>query len=249
MSNILTCAVNLLEASTVTLTTGAAAPGYPLYRIKDRDIGRVFAGSAAVTTTIKIDQGAAGAQAVDRLFIPAGHNLSGVWLGIAYSSDDSSYTNAVTAGAWASSAADILKSWTSLVRRYWRFTITTPAAAPYFAELFISPTESWARNPQRPGGDEEDVHNVTVLRSSPGRPRYAVNGPSRRQRHYTLKNIGSAQRTQLKALWSEWRGGKPFWLCDHEGVWIYGEITAPLRLRETGAGTWGATLDFLEVPV
>ena len=247
MATIQTAHINLLELGTTTLSTGAAAAGYPLYRLYDRDLGRLFIGSAATTTVVKVDQGAGGTQAVDRLLIPSGHNLAGVTLDIEWSTDDASWTAATA--QWTGAAGDIDKSWSALTKRYWRFTMTSPAAAPQVGELWLTETTTWARNPSRPGGPQESIHNVTVAVTAEGRVRFEVNGPSLRQRNYTLRNISSAQRVQYEALWTAFGGSKPFWLVsDHEGNAIYGRFVAQPQLSEVAPGVFNATLAFLEVP-
>jgi hypothetical protein len=247
MAAIKTACVNLLESATVTLTAGTAAAGYPLYRAYDRDIGRMFAGSAAATTTIHADQGAAGAVSVSSLFVPAGHvGLVGETLSLQHSPDNSTWTDGLT--PFAPVAGDIIVDVTGGVKRYWAFSVASPAAAPQLAELFLGPVVTWGRSPSRPGGPQESLMNVTVAVSATGRPRYEINGQSLRQRNYTLYNISSAQRVGFEALWAAWAGSKPFFLCDHEGAWIYGRFTAQPGLKETAPGTYSATVSFLEVP-
>lgn len=85
---------NILETSLVSLTAGTEDSVYPLYRLYDRNIGRLFKPTLAETIEIKADQGATGNLAVDRLLIPAGHNLDGMTLDIFYSEDDINYTPA-----------------------------------------------------------------------------------------------------------------------------------------------------------
>jgi len=94
------CYINILETSTVSLSAGAEDPSYPLYRLYDRDIGKLFKANAAGTLDIKIDQGASPI-AIDRLLIPAGHNLfsAGADLQLMRSTDDITwYTDALALG-------------------------------------------------------------------------------------------------------------------------------------------------------
>ncbi len=88
------CYQNILESSTVSLSQGSQNNSYPLYRLYDRDIGRMFAGSAAATTEVKAEQGALIQNAIDSLFIPAGHNLGGMQCNLSFSDDDTTYTQA-----------------------------------------------------------------------------------------------------------------------------------------------------------
>lgn len=246
MATVLTAHVNLFADGTTTLKAGSAAAGYPLYRVHDRDPGRMFVGSAAATTIIHVDQGAGGTQAIDRLLVASGHNLAGVTLDVEWSTDDASWTAATT--QWTGAAGVIDKSWSALTKRYWRFTITSPAAAPQIGELTLTSTTTWTRNPQRPGGPQEKIHNVTVALSAEGRPRFEVNGSSLRQRGYLLTSIGSTQRAQFEALWDAWAGAKPFWCYDHEGAWIFVRFLAQPQLSERAVGYFDARCELLEVP-
>jgi hypothetical protein len=83
---------NIIETSTVTLDVGAENPSYPLYRVCDRDIGKLFKANAAGAVRIKADQGASVQVGFDRLILPAGHNLDGVPFAVQSSPDDSTYT-------------------------------------------------------------------------------------------------------------------------------------------------------------
>lgn len=246
MATIQTATVNLLETGTTTLTAGTAAAGYPLYRVHDRDLGRLFIGSAAATTTIHCDQGAGGTQALTMLFIASGHNLAGVTLDLQWSTDNVAWNDAVA--QWPGAAGDIVKTFSALTKRYWRLVMTTPAAAPQIGEVILTDPTVWTRNPARPGGPQESIHNVTVAVTAEGRVRFEVNGPSLRQRNYLLRNISSTQRTQYEALWTAFAGSKPFLLYDHEGAWIFGRFTAQPQISEVAASVFSATMAFLEVP-
>ncbi len=48
-------------------------------------------------------------------------------------------------------------------------------------------------------------------------------------------------------LWGAWGGSKPFWLCDHEGNWIYGKLSKPLNLKEDGYSRYSFDFEFMEV--
>ncbi len=238
------CYQNILETSTVTLATGAEDASYPLYRLYDRDIGRLFKTTAAVTTTVKVDQGASPA-AIDRLLIPAGHNLSGMTLDIKWSTDDITYTAAVA--QWVGAAGFINKEWASLTKRYWKFIITTPGSIPQIAELFLCPTYTWEKNPSRPNGASDPAFNIERLQSASGDIRYLKNGDPKQRRAYQMPRCREAQKDNIDALNDAWAGYKPFWLCDDAGIWIYGEITAPINLRQVAAGTYAFDFTFQEV--
>lgn len=243
------CYKNILETSTVTLSAGTSDSSYPLYRVYDRDIGKVFKTTAAVTTEIKVDQGASGNLAIDRLLIPSGHNLAGMTLDIKWSDDDVSYTAAVT--QWTGAAGNIDKSWASLTHRYWKFIITSPGSIPQIPELFLTETYIFEKNPNLPLGEMDDVFNVERSQTAGGQVRFLTHGTAKRRRNYTIKAAGETQRVNITTLNTAWSGGKPFWIYDHEGTLFYCELANPIRLTQDtenlSGGLYGFTLDVLEV--
>jgi hypothetical protein len=245
MSKVKTAHINILEASTVTLSAGTEDTDYPLARLYDRNVGRMFRPTAAETIEVKADQGAGSPEAVDRLLIPAGHNLSGMTLDILHSPDDSSYTPAVT--QWTGADGLIVKSWQPLQKRYWKFRITSPSSVPELAELFLTSSYEWARNPSRPAGRLDRVFNVERAETASGKDRFMVRGAPRRVRSYTIPGMGDAQKDELLGLNEGWAGSKPFWLYDHEGGWIYGTLTEPMDITEAAFSRYSAVLEFREV--
>ncbi len=247
MSQLIACYKNLLESATVTLSAGTEDSNYPLYRLYDRDPGLKFKPTSAVTIEIKIDQsGLSSKLAVDRLLIPPGHNLSGMTLDIKHSSDDITYIAAVA--QWSQpDNNEIVKSWSSLTKDYWKFIITSPASIPEIGDMFLSPSYTWERNPARPTGPLDLKFNVERREDAGGRPRYLQHGNPRRQRSYQLPRAVSAQRTNIEDLNTVWAGSRPFWICDHESNWIFGELISPIELIEVAYNKYAFKFDFLEV--
>ena len=142
---------NILESSAVSLAAGTEDSVYPLYRLYDRDIGRIFKTTAAETIEVKVDQGPTGNLAADRLLIPSGHNLDGMALDIKYSDNDADYYDATT--QWGQPGTGLInKSWDSATHRYWKFIMTSPVAVPEMPELFLTQTYAWEKDPARPAG-------------------------------------------------------------------------------------------------
>lgn len=244
------CYKNLLESSTVTLSAGTENASYPLYRLYDRDVGKFFKPAAATTIEIKIDQGPYNIQAADRLLIPAGHVLDRRTLDNKYSDNDSAYSPAVV--QWIQSGVGLIdKSWSSITHRYWKFIVTSPAMMPMFTELFLTQTYTWEVNPVIPTGELDDIFNVENQVTSGGYDRFLIHGIKKRQRNYSVVKRGETQRASIEALNTAWAGSKPFWLCDHEGVWIYGKLTERIKLTMEGedesGGQYSFNFNFLEV--
>ena len=240
-----TAHINLLEEAIVSLSAGTADPSYPLGRLYDRNVGRDFRATAAATIEVKVDQGAAGAQAIDRLIIPPGHNLEGMTLDIKHSSDDAVYTPATA--QWQGAEGLIEKSWAPVVKRFWKFIITAPTTVPSLAELFLTSTYEWEKNPTRPYGPFEDVHNTQNPQTSGGRDRFLVLGPPKRHRPYEVARAGESQKDEMEALYGTYIKGRPFWLCDNSGDWIYGKLQGGLDLTEVAYQRYRYSFDFIEV--
>ncbi len=236
---------NLLETSTVSLSAGTADSSYPLYRLYDRGIGRMFRITAAETLEVRIDQGASGSLAADRLLVPAGHNLDGMTLDILYSDDDASYSPAVA--QWTQSGSGLInKSWSSITHRYWKFKVTSPSSIPQLAELFLTQTYEWERDPARPAG-LGSIYNVERTVTAAGQSRFLEHGDPRRRRPYRMPRCGEAQKDNILAFDAAWAGSNPFWLEDHEGVWIFGELLRALEVREIAYQSYSFFFDFQEV--
>jgi hypothetical protein len=184
-------------------------------------------------------------EAVDRLLIPSGHTLGGETLGVKCSHDGVNYFDAVA--QWTGAAGLINKSWTAKAARYWKFVVTNPTAVPVLAELFLTNTYEWARNPSRPAGPLDDVFNVEHAQTASGQDRFLVRGAEKRRRLYHMPRCGEIQKDNILALYSEYGGSAPFWLEDHGGDWIYGQLREPLNLREVAYQSYGFDFDFLEV--
>ena len=242
---IITAHSNILESSTVSLEAGTEDPSFPLYRLCDRNIGRMFRSTLAETIEIKVDQGASGNKAIDRLLIPSGHNLSGMTLDIKYSDDDVSYSPA--AAQWAGTPGIIDKSWAPATHRYWKFIITSPGSIPEIPELFLSASYTWDKNPSRPAGALDKEHNVSNALTASGQDRFLVHGSPKLRRDYRVPRCGESQKDALLSLNDSWGGSRPFWLWDHTGQWIYGKLTAPMDITEVAYQTYSLSFGFLEV--
>lgn len=241
----ITAHLNLLESSTVTLCVGQADPLYPIYRLYDRHPARMFKSDVAQSIAIKIDQGAAGAQSVDTLLIPSGHELAGMTLDLMASDDDVTYAPVVA--QWQAAEGVIHKSWQALTRRYWKLTVTDPATAPAIAELFLTSAYQWERGPVRPVGPTDAVLAVAHEQTSTGGDRFLVAGPVRMRRVYKVHGTDEAQAQQMRLLHEAWAGARPFWLCDHEGQWIFGRLANAMELTERAYKSHDFEFHFIEV--
>ncbi len=247
MNTVKTAHTNILESGAVTLSAGSADPSGPLARLWDRNASRLFKAAAATTLEVRVDQGGtAPYESADTLMVPSGHNLDGMTLDILHCDDDASYTPAVS--QWVQSGGGLItKSWVSVAARYWKFIVTSPSSAPEFAELFITATVEWIKNPSRPAGRLDRIFNVAHTSTASGADRFLVHGLPRRRRSYGLPAIGEAQKDALLELNESWAGAKPFWMCDHTGQWMFGRLDSPLEVAEEAHQRYSARFEFLEV--
>ena len=243
---IRTAHVNMLETSSVSLLQGAEDPAFPLYRLYDRSISRPFRTSEAGTVEVLVDQGSDGPLLpANTLIIPAGHNLEGMALDLLMSEDGQSYSPAVP--QWSQSGGIIAKEWASVSKRYWKFRVTSASAVPSIPEIFLTSSYEWDRMPAWPLGPMEDEHNVIAADTQDGRRRFLRAGPPRRRRKYSVPHSPEGMKDEMLLLWDTWGEGRPFWLSDHDGSWIYGGLEEGLELSETSAGAYSFGFHFLEV--
>lgn len=251
MSTIITLTKNALDEAnvTVSLSSGAEDADFPLYRIYDRDIGKLFKSSdEGVNLIVNVDQSNSPIE-VDRLIIPAGHTLNGFDCELEGADSDSSGTSWTSLVSWTQGDADIIsKSFTPSTYDYLQFTIdAVSSGAPVrsFSELYIPPSYTWERNPTLPA-EIETMFNVERNSDASGVSRFLERGDPKRRRSYQIVGITTAQRTNLEALNADWAGKKPFYLIDHEGITIFGELIAPIVIVKNDI-TYSAGFEFLEV--
>ncbi len=237
--------INILETSSVSLSTGSASTSYPLGRICDRDIGRCFHAASSATLEILINQGTAGGS-VDRFMIPPGHNLMGMALSLQNSTNNSTF-----ATVWATTQADtalINATIASGIAQYWKLKITSPATAPQIPELFLTKDYEWESDPYLYSvGSLDDIFNVENDVSAGGQDRFLVHGNPKKQRNYRVVGADSTQKDNILALNNAWAGSKPFWLLDHSSEWIYGKLVSPLNLKIEDRNIYSFDFNFLEV--
>lgn len=167
--------------------------------------------------------------AVDCLIVPGGHNLKNMTLKIDYS--DNYYTWTQLVAEWTQSDNDqIIKSFELNTNRYIRLTIYS-SVMPQVAELFLGPSYTFEENPNLPYGPFDPEFNVENRVVSGGADRFLIHGDAKRRRFYDCTLKRETQKASALMLNDAWAGSKPFWLCDHDGVWIYGKLDAPLNIR------------------
>jgi hypothetical protein len=237
---------NILENSTVTVTTENTA--FPRYRLYDRDVGKLFKGnSIPANFYITLDQGATTQYEVDRLIIPAGHNLNGLLVKLQYSTDNFS-SNIVDASSWTQSGSGLIdKSFTAQTKRYWRLNIAAPASAPQLAEMFLTRAYSLAKGPAYEGLSDAYRRNNERLETRSGRVRSVKFGELRRYRKYVIQNLPASQKTEFESWEELCEGVKSVYITDHNSETYFCEILNEIQFRPVSSSLWGVDLDLLEV--
>ena len=162
-----------------------------------------FAASAA-DHYIQIDRGAGLAlEAIDRMWIPPGHNFEGVTLRLR-SADDAAFTSGVTAlaedEADETSEQAIDRTATSSTQRYVRLDFPLDSGTWQLGELVLSRTRTTVRGPAR-GWQDELAANVESLALRSGAEAVLVQGVNRRRIALPYRDVTEAAAlTLLNAL-------------------------------------------------
>lgn len=245
MPTAILCYRNILESGTVTVTSENAA--FPKPYLYDRDIGFLFKGaSTPANFYITIDQGASLSYEVDRLMIPAGHNLDGLSLKLQYSTDNFA-ADINDAVAWTQSGSGLIdKTFTAQTKRYWRLNIASPAAAPELAEMFLTKAVPFIYNPEF-GGPVGKKRNVDRTESRAGLAQKIKNGEARRTYKYAWSILETAEKTLFEAWDDHCEGVKNFYLIDTDAITIFVERLGDLMFTPIGPGQYQTAFDLLEV--
>jgi len=221
--------INILETSTVTLVGASEDPDYPLYRLYDRNIGRLAKTDTTDNQDIKVQQ-LGGNQVVNTLFIPAGHNLDGVTMNLRYSDDGITYFYA--SSQWSQSGeGQILKEFAAQTREYWMTNCSAFSNPPEASEYYLTFLYSFVCAPLY-GLSDGDHHNVSRNETKSGIAHFLSHGESRRQMSYKLNNISSAEKTEMESWNNEWAGYKPFLFVDHNANVFFAELASPIKFQQ-----------------
>jgi len=240
------CYRNILETSTVTVTTEDTS--FPKYRLYNRDIGKLFKGTAfASPFAIVANQGASPIYDVDRLIIPVGHNLNGLACSLRYSTDNFGSDDHEAVGWTQGDALLIDKEFTLANKQYWKLNITAPATIIQMPEMFLTKSYAFERNPNY-GLKDGKTKNIEDLETRSGSLRLVKSGEPRRYRSYQLTKIESTQKTNLQTWDDHCEGIKSLYLEDHTGdlffAWL---VTKDLIFEMEKENRWATGMDFKEV--
>ncbi len=216
----------------------AAATGFPVDNLIDDRAGSLFKfTSSGANSTIDIDRGAAGLEAVDRLIIPAGHNFTGTY---DLEADDnagfSSPTTLVSAATWTANGAQHDISFGANTEQFLR--IKWLATAQWEVPQIV-----WTRvrtlvvGPNSIYGDQLEDNTIHFVKLS-GAIASLQLGVDRRRFQYEYRFIEAADEAVFAAIWNQTKTVNPFWLdpaFDDEAV-IWMKFEGPIeRVTDTEA--------------
>lgn len=218
--NIIIYPYNLLGESGVTVTASADV-AYPKTRLYDHSIDFYWQYTATEGFIISLNQGSSFSKYVDFLAI-CNHNFSGATIDWQYSSNGSSWVNAID--QWTQSDnLQVVKTLTNpLLYRYWRILVGS-VASPRCGELYMSlgyPFRIiWDSNPT--SLDKENVEWIPTIGSL---ERSIKMGNVRRSRRYPLFHHQTAESTMdnfdvVTGYMDNY--SKPFFFKDHtNNYWL-----------------------------
>ncbi len=199
--------------------------------------------SASATREYSITGGISSVS-VSALIIAAGHSIGGLAYTLAKSADGSSWTT-VSSGTLAAGTGTIVIEFAATTGAHWKLALPDSTDA-VLTEIFLTNIYTFTRNPARPSGALETKYNVETTETYSGSPRYIDRGDARRVREYDFVSAPVAMATEIKSQLDALGGAKDWWLCDHEGAWMFGNLTAPMAPAEVTATTRAFKLYFKE---
>jgi hypothetical protein len=188
--------------------------------------------------------GGISAESVSALILAAGHNVGGLAYTLAKSANGSSWTT-VSNGTLAAGTGTQVIEFAATTGAYWKFSLPDSTDA-VLTEIFLTNIYTFTRNPSRPSGALETDYNVEKSETYAGSPRYIDRGDDRRVRDYDFARAPTAMAEQVKSEIDALGGTKDFFLCDHTGVWMFGNLTVPFAPAEATSATRSCKFYFRE---
>lgn len=234
-SSILTLYPFNLLGEPATIVSAPADLEYPVSRLYDRSIDFYWRKSASSAFVISVDQGSAGVNYVDFLAV-ARHNFVGATVDWQYSSNASSWTNAVPQWTPANNDSFYKTLTTPILRRYWRLSVgavSSPSATEVYMSLAYPFRIIWNETPSG-----TDLDNVDWFTSVGGFERSVKNGESKRRRQYPLFHHSSTSTLASfrQAMLYTDSYSKPFYIKDHEDQYWLAKLTDMSEERYASEG-------------
>lgn len=220
-------ALRTIGVSGITVSPAADA-SFPVYNLIDDRASSFFKfGSSSSAAVIDGDLGATP-PVVDRVVIPAGHNLSGATITVS-EDDNAGFTspNALgTSGTLTSALVDL--SFTASSERYVRVAVNGTGTWE-LPQLYLTQTNTTTRGPEQRWADTL-TDNVVQFALRSGSVASLELGPDRRTFEYAYRALDATDEAIFAALWSECKTARPFLLdpaYDSEAA-LFVKLAAPI---------------------
>ena len=213
--------------SAITLSHSADAD-WPQYRLIDDHPGNLFRFDASGSGRyLDLDRGAAGLEAIDRLLISAGHNLSGETLEVLSSTSGAFAGEETSLGSVVATSALVDKDLTSSTDRYWRMTISGTGQWE-LPDWWLTRNRTPSRGPDPQYRDREKEPNERTSTTPAGHDFVLQKGSPRRVFEYRWHRVTDTDLDIFDDLRDAIGGGAsaPFWIDSTDD----GQTAALVRL-------------------
>jgi hypothetical protein len=241
---------NVLEEAILTLDPDGAVSGKDVERLVDRDIGLECEDSGTSGfRSWNADLGLTPSPVSVAIFLGAA--VAGETITLESSDDLSTWDprgTVVPAADGEPARLDVTGA--PVTARYWRWSITDPAAPVRFTEVFLSPAGIELQYKPSIGGlREPQIPNVTLVESASGRAWGVRRGTRRWSTRYVMTYAPDVDRTTvLDFLTAIEDGAKPFWLLTVTGElrWVRLAGNVDFQAADRSLSHWDIPLAFTE---
>lgn len=238
---------NLIDASGANVgTSGYITPDAltPIAYLSDRATQKLYQGTVA-NTGVSYLYCRPTSGYCNAVIIPAGHGFAGQTVAASYK--PSSPGARVELASVTAAAGVVIVEFGRLTDPWQMEAHFQYAGALALGELSFADVYTTTRLPSRQSSRWHTKPTVDILETYSGGDLALITGTDRRVREYHYPHMDTTMKDELLARIGGYRGRVPFWLCDHEGVWIFGRLTEDLAIEEVGYGQFSCDLKFTEV--
>jgi hypothetical protein len=202
------------DAGAANLSSDAEDSDYPLENLIDYRPSTLFKFSSSGAHWVKVDRGTQPmSEGVNRLIIPAGHNLeNAAYCYLQSSINDSDWT---LQEFWNQSTVTdpdglIDRSFGSITDRWLRFGTTTTGYTWEFGQLYLTRTRQGTQAGPEPEYTDQPLA-VSIVRDMPGRSANSLLGPARRYYKFKIQRVPSADIDVYDDLFASNSDAVPFY--------------------------------------
>jgi len=187
-------------ASAITVSD-TAHTDYPKDNLLDDRAGTIFKWSAVVTDpTIAVDLGSGFVTGLDRIIIPANHNVVNVKVEQADDSGFSVNLSTLKTATVVTAGSQIDLEFTASTRQFIRITFTGGPTQYYLSQLVLTEIKALTVGPDLANSPDGFLANATQIIQNNGMRPSIQHGPQQRVIEYSYAPIEGANLTTMKAL-------------------------------------------------